>query len=178
MTQTDAAVVASTAALIAAVRRHSALAYADDNWSPVGDLTIGMIATTFGAELAQANLPATVQEIGIPSFGTPAIIVVNRAVSPTVRSLALRHGLAHLVAGELEAGEGADIRFMSSILDHMTLEERRADLFALADLIPDREVVGRSAEWLAGEISGYAPAWSADRLFDRTTLRLALWRTR
>ncbi len=40
---------------------------------------------------------------------------------------------------------------MSSLLDCVTLEERRADLFALADLIPDREFKERRR-------AGYAEA--------------------
>jgi hypothetical protein len=56
-----------------------------------------------------------------------------------------------LVAGELEPEEGTEVRFMSSLLDCVTLEERRADLFALADLIPDREFKERRR-------AGYAEA--------------------
>ena len=72
---------------------------------------------------------------------------------------------------------------MSSVLDFMAIEERRADLFALADLVPDRtlaELRGRRyrfdelTRWLWCEIKRFAPAWSTVRVADRVGLRLAL----
>jgi hypothetical protein len=96
---------------------------------------------------------------------------------------ALRHGLAGLVASELDAGEASEIRFMSSILDHMTLEERRAYLFALDEY--GRRLAGRcavrlarSAERVECELRRHAralaPEWPAARVRDRARLRLAL----
>lgn len=171
----DRAAVASTVVLIHAVRSQTGFAYADDTWSPIAELTLGGIAKKFGAELHEAPLPDGIQEVGVPAYFSGPIVVVNHRIPPALRGLALRHGLAHLVAGELEAGIGAEIRFMSSVSDWMALEERRADLFALADLIPDR-LLRDDPEWLAAEISLLAPDWPADRLFDRVGLRLALWK--
>jgi hypothetical protein len=102
----------------------------------------------------------------------------------------MRHGLAHLVAGELAEEEGAGLRFMSSILDHMTLEERRADLYALADLLPDRTLAGavitepspeRGLRWMEGQVQQFAATWSRERVRDRAQLRWDLfffWRGR
>jgi hypothetical protein len=177
LTSADRAVLASTEVLLRAMRSQTGLPYADETWSPVGDLTLAIMANKFGAELIEAPLADGVQELGIPAYmGTP-IVVVNHRMPPALRSFALRHGLAHLVAGELEAGQGAEVRFMSQVNDWMSLEERRSDLFALADVIPDREM-REDPEWLAGEISLLAPDWPAERLFDRVELRLALWRSR
>jgi Zn-dependent peptidase ImmA (M78 family) len=174
LSSADRAVLSSTAALLEAVRRQT-LPYADDTWSPVGDLTLGMIAARLGAELFEAPLAAGVQEMGIPAYMGNPVVIVNHRIPPPARGFALRHGLAHLVAGELEAGQGADVRFMSQVNNWMSLEERRADLFALADLIPDREL-RPDPEWLAGEISLLVPDWPAERVFDRVGLRLALIR--
>lgn len=76
---------------------------------------------------------------------------------------------------------------MSLITDYMTLEERRADLFALADLFPDPALdvlvssgaKQRSIEAaLRREVQVFAPAWPRDRLADRVRLRLALYEDR
>lgn len=172
---TDGAVLSSTAVILTAVRRQTGLAYADDHWSPVADLTLEMIAHRLGAELGHAHLAAGVQEIGIPGYVGSPLIIVNRGIPAPYRSLALRHGLAHLVAGELEPGQGSDIRFMSNAQDWTSLEERRADLFALADLIPDRGL-RKDPDWIARAIVAYAPDWPMARLRDRVDLRLRLAR--
>lgn len=177
LTAADAAVLTSTAVLLRAIRNQTGLAYGDDTWSPVSNVTLNIMASRLGAELREARLSSGVQEIGVPAYLGYPIVVVNRGIPAAYRALALRHGLAHLMAGELEAEQGAEIRFMSTSLDPFTISERRADLFALVDLIPDRDLHD-DPEWLAGEISSYAPDWSGERLFDRVDLRLALWRTR
>ena len=56
----------------------------------------------------------------------------RRSIARERGRAACRHGLAHLLAGDLDVGEGADVRFMSSILEFMSVEERTADCFALA----------------------------------------------
>lgn len=173
--RSDLAVLSSTAALIDTMRRHTFLPYADDTWSPVSSPTVGLAAFRFGAALQESALPHGVQELAIPAYIGDPIVVVNQLLPPPMRALALRHGLAHLIAGELAPGVGAEIRFMSSMHDYTTLEERRADLFALADLLPEREM-RNDPDWLAAEISLFAPDWPADRLFDRAALRLALRR--
>ena len=72
---------------------------------------------------------------------------------------------------------------MSSILDYMTLEERRADLFTLADLIPDRQLQTLQASGysvrelehrVTCEIKRCTPTWPADRIADRRALRLSM----
>lgn len=162
------------------VGRQTNLAYADETWSPISDITLGIIARQMGAALVERELGADVQEMGIPGYLGPPVIAVNRSIAPGLKRLALRHGLAHLVAGELEPEEGAGVRFMSSVTDWMTLEERRADLFALADLVPDRVLTEWRARGLAleaavaREIRRYAPAWPAGRVGDRVALRLRL----
>jgi Zn-dependent peptidase ImmA (M78 family) len=181
----DLAVLSSTRATLEATRRQSGLAYADDVWSPIPDITLEIIARNMGAILSEDDLGSSTQELGLPAYFGAPVIVVNRGQPKGLRSLALRHGLAHLVAGELEPEQGAEIRFMSSAFDWMTLEERRADLFALADLVPDRELrrlvgEGYSTDelfrWMWCEIKRYTlEAWPTRRVHDRAVLRLALW---
>lgn len=93
------------------------------------------------------------------------------------RRFALRHGLAHVLAGHaLERvwrQEGP------------SLEESVADLFALADLIPNRLLADRVDTWrlpegrilaeLMAEVLQFAPDWSPDKVLDRVRLRWALW---
>lgn len=95
---------------------------------------------------------------------------LERDQSPRDRAFAIRHGLGHVLGGHV-----ADFGYSAAADDWDCHEEAVADLFALADLLPDREM-NADPEWLAGEISLLAPDWPHDRVFDRTALRLALWR--
>lgn len=183
----DRSVLMSTQRLLARVREQTGLAYADDTWSPLSDITLDIIARQMGGLIVQEELGAHTQEIGVPGYFGPPTIVVNRLIAPAFRRLALRHGLAHLAAGELDVGQENEVRFMSSILDYDTLEERRADLFALADLVPDRQIddellTGRPLRdlpiWLSAQVKLYAIEWPARRVRDRAHLRAALYARR
>ncbi len=183
----DRQVLVSTRLLLARVRERSGLAYADDTWSPISDITLDILARQMGGMIVQEELGANTQEIGVPGYFGPPAIVVNRRIAAGFRRLALRHGLAHLAAGELDVGQESEVRFMSSILDYGTLEERRADLFALADLVPDRLIdeallAGTPLRalpiWVASEIRRYAAAWPDPRVRDRARLRVALYADR
>lgn len=178
------AVLASTRALIDWTRGQSGHAYADDSWSPISDLDVEVIARYFSCRLVTDELPVGVQEIGIPGYTGDPTIVVSRRLPLPFRRLAVRHGLAHLVAGELEGEHDSGIRFMSSILDASTIEERRADLYALADLVPDRDLAEilklepdppGALVWLKGQIRRVAPMWPVERLEDRARLRWLLF---
>lgn len=183
----DLAVVRSTQSLLRAVGWQTGHGYADEVFSPAGDITLQLIARAMGGEIDIQELGPNTQELGVPGYFGPPIIVINRLLPQVQRRLALRHGLAHLIAGELEAGQGNEVRFMSLITDYMTMEERRADLFALADLFPNqaidvliatgaRTVTVQAA--LRRELRIFAPDWPSDRLTDRVRLRLALYEDR
>lgn len=106
-------------------------------------------------------------------------VLVNRAAEQTDRYFALRHELAHVLAGDVDgpvflADEG-----------YMSAAERAADLFALADLVPGwwiGEVRRGRTPWrevrrqIAMAVATYAEAWPAQRFGDRAELRLALYR--
>ncbi|HEX8363565.1 MAG TPA: ImmA/IrrE family metallo-endopeptidase [Longimicrobium sp.] len=106
-------------------------------------------------------------------------IFVSRHAERTDRWFALRHELAHVMAGDTDgavflADEG-----------YMALPERTADLFALADLVPGWWIAdlrrGRTP-WrtvraeIALAVAEYAEGWPAERLTDRAALRLRLFR--
>lgn len=170
----DAAVLSSTRFLLDVVRRQTGVAYAHDDWSPVADLSLGFIARALGTTLEQADLPAGIQELGFPGYAGAPLLQISRSAPRQMQRLALRHGLAHVVAGELEGEQGREIRMMSSLHDWMAMEERRADLFALADLIPNRVLGGLTLGELEREIRQFAPLWPATRIADRGLLRMML----
>ncbi len=106
-------------------------------------------------------------------------VFVNRLAERTDRWYALRHELAHVLAGDTDgavflADEG-----------YMAPPERSADLFALADLVPGWWIAqirrGRTP-WrtvhaeIALAVAEYAEGWPAERLTDRAALRLRLFR--
>lgn len=106
-------------------------------------------------------------------------ILINRSVERTDRMFAIRHEMAHVIAGECdEAVFLADEGYMSS-------SERVADLFALSDLVPGWWIEdlrrGQTAwrdvrEEIVLAITEYAEDWCAERLHDRASLRLAIFR--
>jgi uncharacterized protein DUF955 len=92
------------------------------------------------------------------------------------RRFAMRHGLAHVLAGHA----------MDRVWRQTgpSMEEAEADLFALADLMPDRELAGvvdahlsddMLRAYLMARILEYAPHWMPERVLDRVNLRWALW---
>ena len=112
-----------------------------------------------------------------PEYAQP--IFLNRTAPRTDQRFALRHEIGHVI--RQEAGV-----FMSDT-GYMAPQERAADLFALADLVPGwliRFMRERRAPWrdVLGEVRGaietYASSWPADRLDDRAALRVALYRER
>jgi hypothetical protein len=179
----DTEVLRSTRRLIRIVNDRSGLVYADQCGS-ISLISVEIIARRVGAGIRIEPLALGTHEIGFPGYFGPPVIVVNKYDHYGMRSIAIRHGLAHLVAGELEVGEVSDLRFMSSILDYMMLEERRADLFALADMVADWMVEGLHASGAPAEkvelelrrhVKALAPEWPAARVRDRSRLRLALY---
>lgn len=122
-------------------------------------------------DLAAFVLPAT---RGVYPIG------VNQLASRTDRQFAIRHELAHVIAGEVD-----EPTFLSDD-SYMGHSERVADLFALADMVPGwllRYMRRDRVRWrdilaeLRGAIQTHcAGDWPADRLDDRAVLRLRLFR--
>ena len=108
-------------------------------------------------------------------------ILVNRSAERIDRQFALRHEIAHVLAGDAEGAV-----FLTDA-GYMTLPERVADLFALADLVPGwwiADVRKGQTPWrqvraeITLALAEYAESWPAERLEDRAELRLRLFRER
>jgi hypothetical protein len=106
-------------------------------------------------------------------------VLVNRAARRTERGFALRHELAHVLAGEVDGA------VLLTEVGDMSRSERAADLFALADLIPGWWLAWLRAERLpaaelradvAHAVAEHTGAWPARRVRDRAALRLRLHR--
>jgi hypothetical protein len=119
--------------------------YASDDWSPLRDITLGLLLKRAGIQW---------------------------------RRFALRHGLAHVLAGHV-----ADLTYAHDGHHWENPEEQLADAFAFADLIPDRMLRemqavgfrGRGLErWVAAEIARYAPGWPEGRVADRAETQLGV----
>lgn len=116
------------------------------------------------------------------AMAAPAIdgvqpIFVNATAPRVDRQLAIRHEISHVTCGESGV-------FMSDD-DFMTPHERRADLVALADLVPGwwiRMVRRSRTPWrsvlheIGVAISSWGEGWPEQRLRDRAQLRLDLYR--
>jgi hypothetical protein len=108
-------------------------------------------------------------------------VLLNRNAERTDRFFALRHEVAHVMAGDVEGAV-----FLSE-QGFGAAEERVADLFALADLVPGwwiAEVRRGKTAWRAVKaevalaVAEYAETWPPARFADRAELRLRLYRER
>lgn len=168
----------ASARLAIARARSLAVAYADDDWSPLSDITFALLLKRAGIQWQYQPLRGLVEIVWPPICGVHLILLYDY-LAPAERRFAVRHGLAHVLLDHMARGS-----FARTDHDWREDEEGAADLFALADLVPDR-VVQRGIDaglprvelerWLQGEIWRYVPSWSAPRLEDRAALRLALW---
>jgi hypothetical protein len=179
----DPALLVTTRFLLQQMERAVGVPYAQERWAPVGDQLVEMAARRMGTVLVDCDLPEGVYEMATPGYFGHAVIAIRKGLTTNERRLAIRHGLAHLLAGELDSCEGGQVRFMSSMVDVMSLEERRADLFALADMVPDwwlEEVAtkgeGELEVWAAEWIRMLIPSWPGQRVQDRARLRVRLFR--
>lgn len=151
----------------------------DDLFSPLPDealdaalrrLTIRATGHTLGTE--------TVELVTPPLYGR-YLLLWSTDVDADRRRFALRHGMGHVVAGHVTAP-----RFLTADGDWMSAEERVADLFALADLVPFHQVAAlrRGGSWravraeVAALVRMHTHAWPAERVEDRAAMRVALYR--
>lgn len=138
------------------------------------------IARRLGGDIIEGDLGTITHEIGLPGYFGPPTLMVSRRCRGGMRDLAYAHGVAHLAAGELDPASGRGIKFMSDALDYMTISERRADLFALANVLDDPTIdcLASTRERLMGNVQQWiqdlAPDWPADRVEDRARLRLLM----
>lgn len=179
MANCDGAVLRDTEVLIDRARQVVEF-YAGD-FSPIRTDQLSALLKSHSCFLKTFPFEST----DLAAFVLPAMrgiypIGVNRLASRTDRQFAIRHELAHVIAGEVD-----EPTFLSDD-SYMGHSERVADLFALADLVPGwmlRHMRGDRMSWrdISVEVRGAiqsecAGGWPADRLEDRTRLRLRLFR--
>lgn len=150
--------------------------YADEDWSPLSDLTLALLLKRAGVQWSYAPL-AGICEIVTPPICGIHLMLVEEVQTNAERRFAVRHGLAHVLAGHVE--EACFVRDR----DPMSHEERVADLFAFADLLPQRmidELVTARygffdiSCWLIEQMRIYCPSWRVTRLHDRLNMLLPL----
>lgn len=116
----------------------------------------------------------------IPPIAGEYAIGIRADLSWSEHAFALRHELAHVLAGDVEE----PVRMVDR--GYLTYAERLADLFALADLVPTsylRSLRSIPLRWneirqdLAQMIrEQWGAGWPEARIDDRTALRLRLFR--
>jgi len=150
--------------------------YADDDWSPLSDLTLALLLKRAGVRWEYAPLDGLCEIVTPPVCGIHLMLVEGSQTSAEKR-FAVRHGLGHVLAGHVE--EACFVRDR----DPFSHEERVADLFAFADLIPDRLLTElRKSKyrpweieyWLTEEVRRYCPSWSFRRIVDRMNMLMPL----
>ena len=147
-------------------------------FSPVRtDQLSGLLART-GCHVEVFAFQSATVAMTLPRCAGVYPILLNRGAERTDRVFALRHELAHVLAGDVETALYlSDEGFMSA-------EERVADLFALADLVPGWWIdwvsgdapQGELGEEVAQAIAEFAEGWTGERAIDRARLRLRLYR--
>jgi len=116
----------------------------------------------------------------IPPIAGEYAIGIRADLSWSEYAFALRHELAHVLAGDVDE----PVRMVNR--GYLTQAERYADLFALADLVPRAYLDGlRRLRIPWGEIRAdieqqirelWGPDWPWARVADRSVLRLRLYR--
>ena len=174
----DIAVVGAVAASIDRLHRMG-IGYAH-LFSPLHDEGLAqalrrLTITARGAAIGTQDL----EVVTPPIFGRYHL-VYSTDVPVTCRRFAKRHGMGHVIGGHV-----TEVSYLSSRNDHMTYEERVADLFALADLFPAWQIeelrrarVGwrAIAHHVCRAIRRFTLEWPEQRVGDRADLRIALYR--
>ena len=154
--------------------------YADEDWAPISDLTLALLLKRAGIRWEYAALDGLCEIVSPPICGIH-LMLVERAQTPGEKRFAVRHGLGHVLAGHVE--ESSFVRDR----DPLSHEERVADMFAFADLLPDRRLAEMRAAgyrpwdlelWTINEVRRYCPGWRVTRLMDRLNMLLPLPATR
>lgn len=150
--------------------------YADDDWAPLSDITFALLLERAGVRWRYCAMEGLAEIIWPPVCGIH-VMHLAKGQPYAERRFAMRHGLAHVLAGH------AMDRVWRQ--DGPSMEESVADLFALADLMPDRELAGvvdggtlsepMLQAYLMARVLEYAPSWEPAKVLDRVSLRWALW---
>jgi hypothetical protein len=151
-----------------------------DIFSPLPDDRLAEAMKRSAVLLRVDQLGEKDQELVTPPIYGRYIMTISKTLDPRRRGFATRHGFGHVVAGHV-----SEVAFLSTERDWMTHEERVADLFALADVVPfwllndlrkSRTSWGAIKQMISRTIRQYTIGWSEARVFDRATLRITLYR--
>ncbi|HEU4456406.1 MAG TPA: hypothetical protein VFR81_25285 [Longimicrobium sp.] len=180
MMDADDCRVISAAGWMVAVARRAVEDYAGPR-APVRTDQVGALLAAAGCHVEIFPFRSDTVAMTLPRCAGVYPVLVNRSAERTDRFFALRHEVAHVLAGDVE---GAVYLAHEGYADHA---ERVADLFALADLVPGWWIAGLrrgGAPWrevrgeVADAIAAYAEAWPPERLRDRAALRIRLFHER
>jgi Zn-dependent peptidase ImmA (M78 family) len=172
----DGAVLEATAEL---VRGAWALVDASAARAPLRSDQITKLLVRTGTRLCEYRFESSAVGMAIPWGANEHAILIDSAAPRADYDFTIRHELAHVLAGEV-----SDTLFLSAA-DTMSFSERRADLFAVADLVPAwlvRQLQGGRRPWshLRLEVQQafreLTIGWSEERLRDRAQLRVELYR--
>lgn len=154
----------------------------DDLFSPLPDEAIDaalrrLTIRASGHPLGTGDT-APLELVTPPLYGR-YLLLWSTDVDADRRRFALRHGIGHVAAGHVDTP-----RFLTADGDWMAPDERVADLFALADLVPFHHVgaLKRGNSWkvvraeIAALVRMHTLAWPAERVDDRAAMRVALYR--
>jgi hypothetical protein len=177
MSSDEEIVLAATLRAVEAARRIVG-DYAD-RYAPIRTDQLSALLCGTGCHLEIFPFRSETVAMVLPRCSGVYPIFLNRGAERTDRAFALRHELGHVLAGE---AEGPVFLLEGGC---MSASERIADLFALADLVPGwwiawaRGLAAREGGSVPGEVAQlvaeFAQAWPAERIVDRTTLRLCLF---
>jgi len=151
----------------------------DDLFSPLPDDAIDAALRRLTIRASGHALGTGTLELVTPPLYGRYLLLWSTDVDADRRRFALRHGMGHVVAGHVTAP-----RFLTADGDWMSADERIADLFALADLVPFHQVSAhkRGNSWrivrdeVATLVRLYTHDWPDDRVADRAAMRVALYR--
>lgn len=177
----DAALIQTTAELVHLARRLEPTYAGGKIPATTADFSRLLRRATCRVHLV--NLPpgqSTVRAMATVPIGGFYRVGIPRDTPLEERLFAARHELGHVLAGE------ADEPILMADRDYLTFAERRADLFALADLVPGSLIaVWRRARFTWGNIADeveevvreqWGQSWPWARLDDRARLRVRLFR--
>jgi hypothetical protein len=175
----DRAVISAVKAAVEQMNRMG-IPYADV-FSPLSDAAMAKCCRRLTIAVRGEPLgDRDVEAVSPPIFGR-YMMIVSTDLSAERSRFALRHGVGHVVGGHV-----TEPRYLSDRNEVMHFDERVADLFALADLVPFYFVADcRSKQhmsWRAirheicKEIRLFTGDWPELRVADRADLRLHLYR--
>lgn len=176
MSSEDRAVVEATAAL---VRRAWSMLEEESARTPLRTDQISRLLARTRTRLCEYRFLSSAVGMAIPWGAEEHAILIDSTAARADYEFTIRHELAHVLSGEV-----SETLFLSAA-DTMSFSERRADLFAVTDLVP---------AWLISQLRGtrrpwsrvtldvqqafreLTEGWSEERLRDRARLRTELYR--